>query len=247
MGAYFEAHIEQGPILEAEAKTIGVVTGAQGQRWFDLRVTGAESHAGTTPMDRRRDALLAAARLVDEINKIALERPPHAVTTAGCLKSSPESRNTIPGEVFLTVDLRHPEDAVLSEMAETLRARADAVCAAGGCGFELEETSYTPPIVFDDTCVAAVRAAADTGGYGQRRLPHEPGGAERHDLRALRRRHQPQRDRIGDAGGPDGRLQRAAERHAGRGAGVKRSDTDKCVAAKSIAESVLSLIYSAIG
>jgi N-carbamoyl-L-amino-acid hydrolase len=168
MGAYFEAHIEQGPILEAEDKTIGVVTGAQGQRWFDLRVTGAESHAGTTPMDRRRDALLAAARLVEAINKIALERPPHAVTTAGCLKSSPESRNTIPGEVFLTVDLRHPEDAVLSAMAEALRARAGAVCAAGGCGFELEEISYTPPIVFDDTCVAAVRGAADSGGYGHR-------------------------------------------------------------------------------
>jgi N-carbamoyl-L-amino-acid hydrolase len=168
MGAYFEAHIEQGPILEAEAKTIGVVTGAQGQRWFDLQVTGAESHAGTTPMDRRRDALLAAAHLVEAINIIALERAPDAVTTAGCLKSAPESRNTIPGEVSMTVDLRHPDDGDLSAMAEALENQARAISEAGGCTFELEEISYTPPIVFDETCVAAVRAAAEAGGYGHR-------------------------------------------------------------------------------
>ncbi len=83
--AFFEAHIEQGPILEAEKKTIGVVTGAQGQRWFEITLTGSESHAGTTPMNRRRDALVAAARLVTAVNEIALAHPPHAVTTVGMM------------------------------------------------------------------------------------------------------------------------------------------------------------------
>jgi len=168
IGAYFEAHIEQGPILEAEAKTIGVVTGAQGQRWFDVTVTGAESHAGTTPMDRRRDALLAAARLVEAINSIALAHPPHGVTTAGCLRSSPESRNTVPGKVAFTVDLRHPDDDALADMAEALRSRGQEICATAGCELELEQISYRSPVVFDADCVAAVRAAAEAGGYGHR-------------------------------------------------------------------------------
>jgi N-carbamoyl-L-amino-acid hydrolase len=119
-------------------------------------------------MDRRRDALLAAAHLVEAINIIALERAPNAVTTAGCLKSAPESRNTIPGEVSMTVDLRHPDDGDLSAMAKALETQARAISEAGGCTFELEEISYTPPIVFDESCVAAVRAAAEAGGYGHR-------------------------------------------------------------------------------
>lgn len=164
-GAFFETHIEQGPILEAEEKTIGVVAGAQGQRWFELTLTGAESHAGTTPMNRRKDALLGASKLVAEINRIALEREPYAVSTVGMMQVSPNSRNTIPGSVFMTIDLRHPEDETLIVMADALRAACDKVCADDGLTAELEEIWYSPPIAFDKDCVEAVRSAAGTAGY----------------------------------------------------------------------------------
>jgi len=166
--AFFEAHIEQGPILEAEEKTIGVVRGAQGQRWFEATVQGAESHAGTTPMDRRRDALLGASRLVDRINGIALDHAPDAVSTVGLMQVSPNSRNTIPGQVFLSVDLRHPEDETLSAMAAALRAAGEEICGALGLTIELEEIWYSPPIVFDPDCVEAVRGASESAGYASR-------------------------------------------------------------------------------
>ncbi len=163
--AYFEAHIEQGPILEAEAKPVGVVTGAQGQRWFEVTVTGAESHAGTTPMNRRRDALAGAAHMVGEVQRIATSRPPHAVSTVGVLNSSPNSRNTIPGSVFFTVDLRHPEDDTLSAMAAELRAACQGIAKEAGLACELDEIWYFAPIVFDADCVAAVRQGAGALGY----------------------------------------------------------------------------------
>ncbi len=164
--AYFEAHIEQGPILEAEGKPVGVVIGAQGQRWFEATVTGAESHAGTTPMDRRRDALAGTARMVTEVGRIATSRPPHAVATVGVLQSSPNSRNTIPGRVFFTVDLRHPEDETLSAMAAELRAACERIAAEDGLACALEEIWYFAPIAFDADCVAAVRQGADALGHG---------------------------------------------------------------------------------
>ncbi len=166
--AFFEAHIEQGPILEAEEKTIGVLTGAQGQRWFEITLTGAESHAGTTPMDRRRDALLGAAKIVTAVNEIALAHAPNAVTTVGLLQVSPNSRNTIPGEVFFAVDLRHPTDEQLSAMADELRAICDRVCEADGLESEVTEIWYSPPIVFNADCVAAVRKAAEGAGFAHR-------------------------------------------------------------------------------
>src|SRR5690606_24589695 len=103
VAAFFEAHIEQGPILEAEGKTIGVVQGAQGQRWFDVTVTGQEAHAGPTPMKRRRDALVGASRIIDAVNRIGLDNQPGACATVGHLEVRPNSRNTIPGQVFFTV------------------------------------------------------------------------------------------------------------------------------------------------
>lgn len=163
--AFFEAHIEQGPILEAEEKTIGVVSGAQGQRWFELTVTGRESHAGTTPMNRRADALLGASRIVEAVNRIALDDAPYAVSTVGLMQVSPNSRNTIPGEVFFAVDLRNPDDDKLTAMAETLRADAARLCAELGLNLQLEEIWYSPPIAFDPDCVEAVRSGAAIGGF----------------------------------------------------------------------------------
>jgi beta-ureidopropionase / N-carbamoyl-L-amino-acid hydrolase len=164
--AFFEAHIEQGPILEAEKKTIGVVTGAQGQRWFEVTLTGSESHAGTTPMNRRRDALVAAAKLVQAVNEIALAHPPHAVSTVGMLQVSPNSRNTIPGSVFLAVDLRHPDDHTLSAMEAELHKACQAICEPARIEADVEMIWYSPPIVFDKDCVGAVKQAATTAGYG---------------------------------------------------------------------------------
>lgn len=166
--AYFEAHIEQGPILEAEEKTIGVVTGAQGQRWFEVTVTGAESHAGTTPMDRRRDALQGAARMIAAARETALSRAPNAVATVGVIQSSPNSRNTIPGRVFFTVDLRNPADEGLSAMAEEFRSACAAIAEEEGLECAVEEIWHFAPIAFDAACVGAVRQGAEGYGYGHR-------------------------------------------------------------------------------
>ncbi|OBX38152.1 putative hydrolase [Halomonas elongata] len=114
--AFFEAHIEQGPILENEQKQIGVVTDAQGQRWYEVTLTGQESHAGPTPMPSRRDALVGAARIVDLVNQIGMENQPNACATVGLMQVFPNSRNVIPGQVFFTVDFRHPDAQILAQM-----------------------------------------------------------------------------------------------------------------------------------
>src|SRR3984893_18137616 len=129
VAAYFEAHIEQGPMLEAAGLPIGVVTGAQGQRWYEVTVTGQEAHAGPTPMPRRRDALVGAARVIEAVNQIGHAFAPYACATVGFVQVSPNSRNTIPGHVFFTVDFRHPEDAMLTRMDEELRQACAAAAA----------------------------------------------------------------------------------------------------------------------
>lgn len=163
--AFFEAHIEQGPILEHEEKTIGVVLGAQGQRWFEITVTGQEAHAGPTPMPTRKDALVAASKIVTEVNRIGLNHPPFACATVGMIQSHPNSRNTIPGEVFLTVDFRHPKDETLSQMDAALRAFCEKLAADGGFELKLEEIWYSPPVEFDKDCVSAVRSGAKAAGF----------------------------------------------------------------------------------
>src|ERR1700752_2570529 len=164
VAAYFEAHIEQGPILEAAQKPIGVVTGAQGQRWYEITVTGQEAHAGPTPMPRRRDALVGAARMIDAVNRIGHAHAPYACATVGFVQVSPNSRNTIPGRVFFTVDFRHPEDAVLTQMGRDLRQACAEAAAAGSLEVDVQEFWYFPPTPFDPGLVAAVRAAAAAQG-----------------------------------------------------------------------------------
>ena len=164
MGAYFEAHIEQGPILEETRNTIGIVTGALGQRWFDVTVTGMNAHAGPTPMALRKDALLAASRIVGEVNRIALTEAPHGRGTVGFMQVAPNSRNVVPGEVKFSVDFRHPEDPGLKAMEAKLRTACAQV--EGECNVEIriEEVVYFPPCRFDAQCVAAVRAGAQAAG-----------------------------------------------------------------------------------
>jgi N-carbamoyl-L-amino-acid hydrolase len=168
VGAYFEAHIEQGPILEAEEKTIGVVTGGQGMYWYDVTLTGQDSHAGTTPMPRRRDAMAGAAEMITATRRLALDRAPDAVATVGEMAVTPNSRNTIPGRVDFTVDLRHPEAAMLDEMDAAFRALCGATADAFGLELTIDQVADTPPVAFDDACVDAVRTTAGALGYGHR-------------------------------------------------------------------------------
>ncbi|UXI68814.1 Zn-dependent hydrolase [Tahibacter amnicola] len=167
--AAYELHIEQGPILETEGRTIGVVTHAQGQRWYEVVFTGQESHAGPTPMPRRRDALLGAARVVDLVNRIGHRHAPYACATVGMLQVHPNSRNVIPGRVFFTVDLRHPDDAVLARMDQELREGIATIAADAKLETtRFEQIFYYAPVTFDTSCVAAVRAATERFGYSHR-------------------------------------------------------------------------------
>ncbi len=165
--AFFEAHIEQGPILEAEGKTIGVVTGAQGLRWYDVTVGGMESHSGTTPMGRRRDAMAGAARMVGAVDRIGRETP-DAVTTVGMMRVAPNSRNVIPGEVFFTIDARHPDAALLGTMDTAIRAACAEIAAEAGLELTIADVTDTAPVLFDADCVDAVRRAAEQAGYAHR-------------------------------------------------------------------------------
>ncbi len=162
-GAYFEAHIEQGPVLEDAGVTIGAVTGALGQRWYDVTVSGMEAHAGPTPMALRRDALLPAAALVQRVNAIALAEQPNGRGTVGSLVVHPGSRNTIPGRVRFTVDFRHADDAGLARMDTALREAAAAL-AVPGIAVAIEPVVYFPPQPFDAALVDSVRQGARRAG-----------------------------------------------------------------------------------
>ena len=166
--AYFELHIEQGPILEDEGYDVGVVTHGQGQRWYELKLTGFESHAGSTPMPVRKDALLGAARVVELVNAIGLSKAPLGVSTCGMINAYPNSRNVIPGEVFLACEFRHPIDATLSEMDAALHEGVKLICDKIGLGYELKQIFYYAPVAFNAECVSAVRRAANHFGYKHR-------------------------------------------------------------------------------
>ena len=168
LGAYFEAHIEQGPVLEAERTTIGVVQGALGQRWFDAVITGQDAHAGPTPMDSRQDALIAASRVVLEVNRIAKAHPEYARGTVGYLQVKPNSRNVVPGEVRLSVEFRNARDATLLAMVAELKASVRAIETECRVAIKLQEIVYFPPCAFDAEMVAGVRAAAAALGYSHR-------------------------------------------------------------------------------
>ena len=168
IAAYFEAHIEQGPILENENKVIGIVTGGQGKRSFEVTLTGREAHAGTTPMQARHDPLKAAARVVSALEQIAEDHAPNAVTTVGMMEVQPNSRNTIPGEAFFSVDMRHPDAAALDIMEATFRAQLDAAVSAHGVVQNLSLVSEYPTVNFDPGCIASVREAAAGLGLAHR-------------------------------------------------------------------------------
>lgn len=170
LGAFLELHIEQGPLLEAEGKTVGVVDRGQGIIWYDGRVTGFESHAGTTPMPLRRDALSALAELTLAIEKIALAHAPNAVATIGEVNIANPSRNVIPGEIAFTLDVRSPDAAVMDALDRDIRAALSEIAQRRRVDIKLDQIWRKPPTIFDSKLVDAVQAAATELGYSYRRI-----------------------------------------------------------------------------
>ncbi|MEO6281589.1 Zn-dependent hydrolase [Roseateles sp.] len=169
IGAYFETHIEQGPVLEDHDKTIGVVTGVLGIRWYDCVVTGMEAHAGPTPMALRKDALQVAAKLMQEVVACAHRHPPHGRGTVGMVQVHPNSRNVIPGRVKFSIDLRNATDALCEAMDADIRSVAARLSDESGLPIEITPVSAYPAQPFHADCIAAVQKAADTLGYSNMR------------------------------------------------------------------------------
>ncbi len=170
MKAFFELHIEQGPILELEEKEIGVVTHGQGLSWLEITLTGKESHTGSTPMPMRVNAGLGMARITQLVDEIAHNYKPNAVGAIGQCDIYPNSRNIIPGKAVFTVDFRHPEKSIITSMEEELRLGAEKIAKEIGLTLEIESVGGFDPVTFDPDCVAMIRASAAKLGYGYRDL-----------------------------------------------------------------------------
>ena len=170
MHAFFELHIEQGPILEAEAMEVGVVTHGQGLSWTQVTITGRESHTGSTPMPMRKNAGLGMARVLELVDEIAWSHKPHAVGAAGHIDVYPNSRNVIPGKAVFTIDFRSPELAIIEDMNARLRRGAQKICDEMGLEVTFEKVGGFDPVEFDAGCVSAVRNAAERLGYSHRDL-----------------------------------------------------------------------------
>jgi N-carbamoyl-L-amino-acid hydrolase len=165
--AMFELHIEQGPILEAEGKMIGVVTGVQGMRWYEVTLKGQESHTGATPMTLRKNALLAASKMIQAIDDIGFAHLP-GVASVGLIENRPNSRNVVPGEVFFTVDLRHPDEAELDKMEKEYRAAIARIAEAGRVSLEEKRIWNSPAVKFAPELVACVREGVKQAGFAAR-------------------------------------------------------------------------------
>ncbi|WP_407048718.1 M20 family metallo-hydrolase [Methyloraptor flagellatus] len=167
-GAMFELHIEQGPILEDEGKMIGVVQGVQGMRWYEVSVVGQDAHTGATPMYLRKNALLGAARAIDAIDAIAHEHAPNAVGTVGLIENKPNSRNVIPGEVFFTVDLRHPDEDVLDVMEKKFRDALERIMTPLKLTYEEKRIWISPAVKFAPDLIDCVRVGTSKAGFANR-------------------------------------------------------------------------------
>ncbi|MFT8719952.1 M20 family metallo-hydrolase [Acetobacter sp.] len=175
ISAYFELHIEQGPILEAEDKTIGIVTGIQGARWYEVTVRGKDAHAGSTPMPLRHDALVASAGMIMAVSEVAKAHGPSAVGTVGLIENRPNSSNVVPGEVFFTIDIRDPDDAVVLQMEQELRGKLEKIAQDNSVELEIVQIWDAPAVHFDAACVGMVEEAATERGYSARRIVSGPG------------------------------------------------------------------------
>lgn len=165
LAGYCELHIEQGPVLESAQRQIGVVTGVQGMRWYDLEMRGATGHAGTTPMHLRQDAMLGAARAIEAFHRIAVNQDDTVVVTTGAVKAEPGSRNVIAGRTVVTVDMRHPDTVRLNTLEEAFHNEVGKIANDLGLQARLERIWASDPVAFDARCIDAVRASAAAEGY----------------------------------------------------------------------------------
>jgi beta-ureidopropionase / N-carbamoyl-L-amino-acid hydrolase len=165
--AMFELHIEQGPILEAEHKMIGVVTGVQGMRWYEVTVTGQESHTGATPMGLRKNALLATARMIEAIDQVGMSHL-SGVASVGLIENRPNSRNVVPGEVFFTVDLRHPDETVLDKMEAAFRAAILKIAEISKVTYDEKCIWKSPAVKFAPELIECVRTGTAQAGFASR-------------------------------------------------------------------------------
>jgi N-carbamoyl-L-amino-acid hydrolase len=168
--AFFELHIEQGPILEDEGIDIGVVTHGQGLKWLQVTLTGKEAHTGSTPMPKRRNAGLGMARVTELVHEIAMDYQPDAVGAVGHMEVYPNSRNIIAGRTVFTIDIRSPEKDVLDAMDARVREGIDTICDALDIKYKIEQVGHFDPVTFDKNCVKAIRDAADRLGYTHRNI-----------------------------------------------------------------------------
>ncbi|HMF69815.1 MAG TPA: Zn-dependent hydrolase [Phyllobacterium sp.] len=168
--ALFELHIEQGPILEAEGKDIGVVTHGQGLWWLQITLTGKESHTGSTPMPMRKNAGLGMARITELVHTVAMAHQPSAVGAIGHVDVYPNSRNVIPGKVVFTVDIRSPDLSTLTAMKTEIEDKAPKIAKELGLEILIEEAGHFDPVTFNEGCVTAVRNAAERLGYNHRNI-----------------------------------------------------------------------------
>ncbi|TIP23275.1 MAG: Zn-dependent hydrolase [Mesorhizobium sp.] len=168
--AFFELHIEQGPILEDEGIDIGVVTHGQGLKWLQVTLTGKEAHTGSTPMPKRRNAGLGMARVIELVHEIAMDYQPDAVGAVGHMEVYPNSRNIIAGRTMFTIDIRSPEKEVLDAMDGRIREGIDTICEALDIKYQIDQVGHFDPVTFDPGCVKAVRDAAERLGYTHRNI-----------------------------------------------------------------------------
>ncbi|KQU97933.1 Zn-dependent hydrolase [Mesorhizobium sp. Root102] len=168
--AFFELHIEQGPILEDEGIDIGVVTHGQGLKWLQVTLTGKEAHTGSTPMPKRRNAGLGMARVIELVHEIAMDYQPDAVGAVGHMEVYPNSRNIIAGRTVFTIDIRSPEKEVLDAMDGRIREGIDTICEALDIQYQIEQVGAFDPVTFDAGCVKAIRDAAERLGYSHRNI-----------------------------------------------------------------------------
>lgn len=168
--AFFELHIEQGPILEDEGIDIGVVTHGQGLKWLQVTLTGKEAHTGSTPMPKRRNAGLGMARVIELVHEIAMDYQPDAVGAVGHMEVFPNSRNIIAGRTVFTIDIRSPEKEVLDAMDGRIREGIDTICEALDIQYKIEQVGAFDPVTFDAGCVKAIRDAAERLGYTHRNI-----------------------------------------------------------------------------
>ncbi|MBX2859184.1 MAG: Zn-dependent hydrolase [Cellvibrionaceae bacterium] len=167
---FFEVHIEQGPILEAEELQIGIVNGVQGMNWYDLIITGKPVHAGPTPMTSRQDPFMGLYQIIDNLYKLADKHGAQSRVTFGDIKAVPGSRNTVPEQLILAVDLRNPDQSVLEEMDQAFRKISKDICEPLGLVCEIKDEWRSPAVVFDKHCVSAVRDATHQLGYSHKEM-----------------------------------------------------------------------------